>query len=151
VRGLGHLIVRLVVVMVGLAIAFIGASLFISIGFYTDVLTPMAADMETTAPGVLALALGLVWSPFLATAAFFPALVAVFFAEWLRLRGLTVNLALGGVVALAATWLHTDLALNQSATTGPLVVVLATGFVAGLCYWLVAGRNAGKWLEPPAE
>lgn len=57
---------------------------------------------------------------------------------------------LGGLAALLSFWFRVDFSAQASISDGTLVVLLATGFIGGFFYWLVAGRNAGKWLESPA-
>lgn len=107
----------------------------------------MSPDADREALGIASFLIGLVWSPVIASAALFPALLAVIAGEWLRLRSLTANVALGGAAAFFTYWLRTDIATAEMRTSGALVVVLALGFVGGFFYWLVAGRNAGRWLD----
>lgn len=76
--------------------------------------------------------------------AFTPAVVAGLITEAFSWRSIFVHVAAGGVIGLFL--------LNESGVyageTPPqqdLVITLAAGFVAGLVYWLIAGRNAGGW------
>lgn len=77
-------------------------------------------------------------------AAMAPVAIAALVTEAFAWRSLTVHVTAGGVVALF-------LLLSSgtySETTPPqqdLVITLAAGFVAGLVYWLIAGRSAGGW------
>jgi hypothetical protein len=145
---IGHFIVRLVAIATGFVLAVIAAALFLSIGVVRDVVGPAIeyhAGIE--AEGWLVPVVGIVTSPFLAATVLAPAGIAIALAETAKLRGLVINLTLAGLVALYAGWrsltLEPDLSLNQ----GVIVVLLAAGFCAGLVYWLVAGRSAGRWLE----
>ena len=147
---LGHLIVRLVPIVTGLVLAFVGAGVFLGFGFYSEMIDPVfQPDAGTPASGVIVFLLAVLWSPFIAAAAIGPAAVLIVLAEWLRLRGLVSNVVLGGLAALLAFWIHFDLAPGMKLSDGTLVVVAATGFIAGFFYWLVAGRSAGKWLDRP--
>ncbi len=49
---------------------------------------------------------------------------------------------------------HAGYGLAQSSTLDAvprLAGAIAAGIVAGLTYWLVAGRNAGRWLPSERE
>lgn len=145
---IGHLIVRLVAIAAGFVFAVIAAALFLSIGVVRDVIGPLVeyhAGIE--AEGWLVPVIGIVTSPFLAATVLAPAAIAIAVAEAAKWRGLVVNLVMAGVVSLYAGWrslaLEPDLSLNQ----GVIAVLLAAGFCAGLVYWLIAGRSAGRWLE----
>ena len=110
-------------------------------------MVPIGPQTDRATRAVASLLVGLGWSPAIASAAFLPSLPVVAVTEWLRLRGMTTNIALGGVTALGVWWLNMDFATASARANGALVVVLALGFVGGFCYWLVAGRNAGTWLD----
>lgn len=73
--------------------------------------------------------------------AMWPALVPLVATEAFRQRHLALHLTLGlAGGALAHAWgLREELDLHDA----PLIVALAAGAVAGLAYWLVAGRRAG--------
>ncbi|MCB1463803.1 MAG: hypothetical protein KDJ90_15605 [Nitratireductor sp.] len=149
-RSFGNLIVRMVPIALGLAFAFLAAGLFFGFGFYSNYLDPaFEVDPGLRHDGFVVFVTGLIWSPFLAGAALGPALVLIAIAEWQHLRGLVSNVVLGGLAALLAFWIHFDFDPRYGFSDGALVVVLAAGFIGGFCYWLVAGRNAGKWLENP--
>ncbi|MEC9343643.1 MAG: hypothetical protein VYD64_07325 [Pseudomonadota bacterium] len=153
---LGNLIVRAVPVLLGLVLAFVAAGLFLGFGFYAEVVDPVFdVDPRIRHDGVIVLLTGLAWSPFIAAAAMGPALVIIAVAEVLKLRGLVTNTLAGGMVALFVYWAGHGSAdpsgsAGRSLSDGALIVLLATGFIGGLVYWLIAGRSAGKWLEKPA-
>jgi hypothetical protein len=74
--------------------------------------------------------------------AILPWAIAVVFAEGFRLRSVWLWLAVGGGTG-AAGYLLNDLAVGTPWDGFDIAFHLAAGFVAGLVYWLVAGRNAG--------
>lgn len=156
-QTLGHFIVRLVAIFFGLFVAMLAAGIFLAFGlfagafadFFTELELAFQTDLGETGPLVAALVMfaGFITSIEVFAVALFPATVAIVIAELARWRGLTINLLLGGVVALAAgtsgyAWRHEGLPSD-----GTLVVLLATGFIAGFFYWLIAGRSAGMWLD----
>ena len=150
--SLGHLIVRLVPIFLGLVLAFLAAGVFIGYGFYAGVIDP-AFDIDPHLRGdsLIVLLTGAVWSPFIAAVALGPALIIIAMAEFLKMRSLIANLVAGALASLFVFWAEFDTSTVTGLTEGPLLVVLATGFIGAFAYWLVAGRNAGKWLERPGS
>jgi hypothetical protein len=145
----GHIIVRLVAIFFGLALAFLAAGIFISFGLFGGYFTELfqqadIANGEATPLAAFAIvAVGVLSSFQIASLALAPSAFAIVIAELMGWRGLTVNLVLGGLVGLATGWIVSggDAAMSQ----GTLLVLLATGFTGGFFYWLVAGRGAGGW------
>ena len=142
---LGHLIVRLVPIVFGLVLAFLAAGLLLGYGLYSIVNDPAFQPEPTFSADPFVYLFGLLFSPLLAGAALGPAAVLIVIAEWLRLRGFTINVVLGGLTALFAFLINFDFAPGERLSDGTLVVVLALGFIGGFVYWAIAGRNAGKW------
>lgn len=145
---IGHLIVRLVIVTTGFVLAVIAAALFLSIGVVRDVVGPLIEyHSGIAADGLLVPVIGIISSPFLAATVLAPAAITIAVAELMRWGGLIINMVLGALISLYAGWrslaLEPDLSLNQ----GVIIVLLAAGFCAGLVYWLIAGRRAGRWLD----
>jgi hypothetical protein len=80
--------------------------------------------------------------------AFVPAVVAVLIAEIFRFQGWIYYVFAGGVssfFAIGGAGLY-DQSLDQASESEPgyLTFFLVPGLVAGLVYWLLAGRDAGK-------
>lgn len=86
-----------------------------------------------------------------------PLLILIVIAEAFKIRSLLVHAVAGAALML--------LALYGSGVQGPYEesidhapppisrdaeIAAAAGIVFGLTYWLVAGRNAGRWREPRA-
>ena len=86
-------------------------------------------------------------------------LVAVFFGLFVAMLAASLFLSAGIFGGMASDFLadlqwviEGDPYLDPADTSPlvtPLVVLLATGFVGGFFYWLIAGRSAGKWLDMP--
>jgi len=90
---------------------------------------------------------------FIGATAFVPAVLLVVVAEVMRLRSLLYYAAAGAVVGLAS-YFGSNVELRLENTTDvapafhPLQLAAAAGIVGGLAYWLLAGRNAGRWRAP---
>jgi hypothetical protein len=157
---IGHFIVRLIAILFGIIVAMLAAGMFLSFGMFAGTFTEFFielqfifdgdpyADPANTSPLVtfLVIIAGFFTSFHVASLATLPAAITIAIAELLRWQGMTINLVLGGLVSL-----FTGLSIYGSTkgglpSDGTLVVLLATGFIAGFFYWLIAGRNAGKWL-----
>jgi hypothetical protein len=84
--------------------------------------------------------------------AFVPALLLILFAEIARMRSVLYYGVAGAVVGLAS-YFGSDIELRLENTTDvapaghPLQLAAAAGIIGGLAYWLIAGRNAGRWRE----
>jgi len=160
---LGHFIVRLIAILFGIFIAMLAAGMFLSFGLFAGAFGDFFTELQLTLNGdpyqaeetgglvtLLVVVVGFFTSFHVLSVAALPSAITIAIAELMRWRGMTINLVLGGVVAL-----FTGLSLYGSTragaemslpSDGTLVVLLATGFIAGFFYWLIAGRNAGKWL-----
>jgi H+/Cl- antiporter ClcA len=90
---------------------------------------------------------------FVGASAFVPSLLLIIVAEIMRLRSLLYYAAAGAVVGLTS-YFGSNVELRLENTTDvapvfhPLQLAAAAGIVGGLAYWLLAGRNAGRWREP---
>ena len=62
--------------------------------------------------------------------------------------------ALGGAAIGLIAWFGTNMSVQIEETTNMppvafgLQLVAASGIIGGFVYWLIAGRNAGKWKAP---
>jgi hypothetical protein len=90
---------------------------------------------------------------FVGASAFVPALLLIVIGEAARLRSFIYYAVAGAVVGLAS-YFGSNVELRLENTTDvapvfhPLQLAAAAGIVGGLAYWLLAGRNAGRWHEP---
>ncbi len=90
---------------------------------------------------------------FISGFALLPALIVVLITEAFYVRGV-LTYAVGGAIVGAACYLglipfdpetmHFDGIVRRH-----LEIMTGAGIVAGLIYWMIAGRNAGAWREPP--
>ncbi|KJC61411.1 hypothetical protein UP10_07645 [Bradyrhizobium sp. LTSPM299] len=90
---------------------------------------------------------------FISGFALLPALIVVLITEAFYIRSVLAY-AVGGAIVGAACYLglipfdpntmHFDGIVRRH-----LEIMTGAGIVAGLVYWLVAGRTAGAWREPP--
>jgi hypothetical protein len=89
---------------------------------------------------------------FISGFALLPALVVVLITEAFSVRG-ALAYAVGGALVGAACYLglvpfDTDTLQFHGIVRRHLEIMTGAGIVAGLVYWLIAGRSAGAWREP---
>lgn len=73
-----------------------------------------------------------------------PFLIAIIIAEIFNIRSVLAYLLFGVALGLLATFGDAGYMPWLKLGSGTILNVI-TGAVAGLVYWLIAGRNAGKW------
>src|SRR5258708_5817782 len=102
-------------------------------------------------PGALDILLGFRFL-FISGFALLPAMIVVAITEAFYIRGALTYAVGGGVVGLAC---YLGLVPFDPATLRfdgivrrHLEIMTGAGIVAGLVYWMIAGRNAGAWREP---
>jgi hypothetical protein len=88
---------------------------------------------------------------FLSGFALLPALVVVLITEAFYVRSMLVY-AVGGAIVGAACYLglvpfNTETLQFDGIVRRHLEVMTGAGIVAGLVYWMIAGRSAGAWRE----
>lgn len=125
-------------------LGFLAANLVAGLVLVLFVVTPsdIAADSDRM-PGAGLLALSAATQSAIFSAAF--ALLAAAFAEWQNLRGWLYYALTGVAIAAAGLMVQysgeapTQTILNDYAVRA----FMATGILAGLTYWFIAGRRAG--------
>ncbi len=86
------------------------------------------------------------------TVALLPTFLLVILAEALNMRSFLFYGVCGGLVGLMV-YFGTDVSAQLENSTDitpirfPLQLAAAAGIIGGLAYWLIAGRNAGRWKE----
>lgn len=141
---------RIVVILLALFVASFVAGLVVT----AAVLLPEWSDLAVGAfeQGSLAV-VATFGAIFISGFALLPALLVVVLAEGLSIRSALFYAAAGAVVgaAIHAGFGGWDLAMLRidGAARRELEVMAGAGIAAGLIYWLIAGRNAGRWREPP--
>ena len=103
-------------------------------------------------PGALNILLGFGFI-FVSGFALVPGLIVVLITEAFNIRGVLTYAVGGGLVGLAC---YLGLVPFDPSTLSfegivrrHLEILTGAGIVAGVVYWMIAGRNAGAWREPP--
>lgn len=89
---------------------------------------------------------------FISGFALLPALIVVLITEAFYIRGV-LTYAVGGAIVGAACYLglipfDPDTMHFDGIVRRHLEIMTGAGIVAGLIYWMIAGRTAGAWREP---
>lgn len=144
------LIGRLFVILFG----FLGASLVAGMIVVGAMLYPEFSDMgvEPIDPDALNIIFGFGFI-FVSGFALLPALIVVLITEAFSIRSILAY-ALGGAAVGLACYLGLVPFDSGSMRFDGIVrrhleIMTGAGIVAGLVYWVIAGRNAGAWREPP--
>ena len=89
---------------------------------------------------------------YVGTVAIFPAAIVIVVLEAARMRNF-LYYGIGGALVALASYYGSDISLQLENTTdvtpvgNALQLAAAAGILGGLAYWLIAGRNAGRWRE----
>jgi hypothetical protein len=141
-------LLRFILVPLGAVVALAAAAVFIVIAHHNALLALLNADPQAQEDYFIALTFG---GPLLALLlsiwAFYmlvPAVIGVLISETFAIRSWIFHAANGGLSAWLGWALTQDIRDEYRFLTEPVVLV-ATGFVAGLAYWIVAGWTAGFW------
>ena len=140
---------RIIVIVFALIIAMMIAGIALAIGIVVPDKSWLDADPIER---VLFFTVSFFATSFIGASAFVPALLLIVVAEVMRLRSLLYYAAAGAVVGLTS-YFGSNVELRLENTTDvapvfhPLQLAAAAGIVGGLAYWLLAGRNAGRWSE----
>jgi hypothetical protein len=145
------LIGRLFVILFGFLAACFVAGMIVVVA----VLFPEFSDLSMGGPidqSAINVILGFGFI-FLSGFALLPALVVVLITEAFYIRSVLAY-AVGGALVGAACYLglvpfDPDTLKFDGIVRRHLEVMTGAGIVAGLIYWMIAGRNAGGWREPP--
>jgi phosphotransferase system glucose/maltose/N-acetylglucosamine-specific IIC component len=143
---------RLFVIIFAVIIASLAAGIAIAVG----VLGPQWHAIQGD-PGerVVFWSLAFVGSVFTGAISILPLAIAIAAAETFKIRSILVNMAAGAVLLLAGYY-GSGLArpsYEESIDEPPppvsreVQLAAASGAVFGFVYWMVAGRNAGRWRE----
>ena len=147
-----HLLFRIVVILFGFGMACVAAASVITLG----VLLPELRDVGATAPwqDVLGVVVGLT-SFVVSGLAFIPALLIIAVAESAGIRSTLFYATAGAALGLFCYYglglgysfgERLDVSDDGFFARAPELMA-AAGIAAGLTYWAVAGRNAGRWRE----
>lgn len=148
------LIGRIFVIIFAVIVASIAAGIAIALGLLGPQWHP-AGD-----PGgrILFWGIAFIGSVFTGAIALLPLAICIAIAETFKIRSLLIN-TLAGAVLLLAGYYGSGLArpsYEESIDAPPppisheTEIAAASGAVFGFVYWLIAGRNAGRWREKRA-
>jgi hypothetical protein len=144
------LIVRLFVII----FAFLAACLVAGMVVVGAVLFPEFSDLGAgpVDQGALEIVIGFGFI-FISGFALLPAMVIAAITEAFYIRSALAYAIGGGLVGLACYLglvpFDTETLHFEGIVRRHLEIMTGAGIVAGLVYWMIAGRNAGAWRVPP--
>ena len=141
---------RIIVIAVALIVASMVAGITLAVGIIAPDWPWLDSDPVER---VMFFVVSFFATSFIGATAFVPALLLIVVAEIMRLRRLLYYAAAGAVVGLTSYYgsnveLRLENTTDVSPAFHPLQLAAAAGIIGGLAYWLLAGRNAGRWREP---
>ncbi len=145
---IGRLLLRLILVPLGAAMALVAAGALIVTTQWNAFHAVLAADPQAqedfffalVVAGPLLFSLMATWAHY----TFAPALAGVFIAEAFAIRSWMFHVGNGALSALLGWTLTRDLRDEHHFFSNPTILV-AAGIAAGFAYWLIAGWTAGFW------
>jgi hypothetical protein len=145
---IGRLLLRLILVPLGAAMALAAAGALIVVTQWNAFHAVLAADPRAQqdylfaliVAGPLLVSLMSTWAHY----TFVPALAGVLVAETFAIRSWMFHAGNGALCALLGWTLTLDLR-DQHHFLGNPTILVAAGIAAGFAYWLIAGWSAGFW------
>src|SRR6202163_1412759 len=144
------LIGRLFVILFGFLAACLVAGMIVVVA----VLFPEFSDLGSgpVDPGALNIVLGFGFI-FISGFALLPAMLVVAITEAFYIRGALTYAVGGGIVGLACYLglvpFDPETLRFEGIVRRHLEIMTMKGIVAGMAYWMIAGRNAGAWRGRP--
>jgi len=143
---------RILVIVFALIVAIMAAGITLAIG----IIAPDWAGVDSDPfERISFFIISFFATSFVGAVAIFPALVVIVISEAARLRNF-LYYGVGGALVGLASYYGSDVSMRLENTTdvapvgNSLQLAAAAGIIGGLAYWLIAGRNAGRWRDPPA-
>jgi hypothetical protein len=143
---------RIIVIIFGLLVAILVAGMTLAIGI---VAPDWAGADSDPLERVIFFVVSFFATGYVGAVAILPAALVIAVSEVLRMRSFIYYGAGGALVALASYY-GADISVQLENTTdvtpvsNALQLAAAAGILGGLAYWLIAGRNAGRWRESRA-
>jgi hypothetical protein len=134
--------------------AFLAASLVAGMIVIGAIMFPEFSDLGAgpVDPGALNILLGFGFI-FVSGFALLPAMIVVAITEAFYIRSALTYAVGGGIVGLACYLglipFDPETLRFEGIVRRHLEIMTGAGIVAGVVYWMIAGRNAGAWREPP--
>jgi hypothetical protein len=144
------LIGRLIVILIGfLAACFVGGMIVVGALLFPEFSDLGAGPVDEGTIDIL-LGFGFI---FISGFALLPAMVIVAITEAFYIRSALAYAVGGGIVGLACYLglvpFHPDTLQFEGIVRRHLEIMTGAGIVAGVVYWMIAGRDAGAWRNPP--
>jgi hypothetical protein len=143
---------RIIVIIFGLLAAILVAGITLAIG----IVAPDWASADSDPfERVMFFVVSFFATSYVGAVAILPAAVVIAIAEVLRMRSF-IYYGIGGALVALASYYGSDISIQLENTTdvtpvtNALQLAAAAGILGGLAYWLIAGRNAGRWREQRA-
>jgi hypothetical protein len=141
---------RLLVIAFACLLASLAAGLVVSLA----VLLPIVGDLALGPFGDDAFGVVVMFGAiFVSAYALAPVLLVIVCAEAFSIRALIYYTLAGGLLGVVLYFNFSGWSARALTAGGfarrELEIMAAAGIVAGLVYWAIAGRKAGRWREPP--
>ena len=143
---------RIIMILCALILAIMAAGITLAIG----IVAPDWAGIDSDPVERLSFFIvSFFATSFVGAVAIMPAALLIVISEAARLRSLLFY-GVGGALVGLASYYGSDISVRLENTTdvppvaNALQLAAAAGIIGGLVYWVVAGRNAGRWREPKA-
>ena len=143
---------RIIVIFFALILAIVAAGVVLAIG----IVAPDWAGIDSDPfERVSFFIVSFFATSLVGAVAMLPALVVIIIAEAARWRNF-LYYGVGGALVGLASYFGSDISVRLENTTdvtpvgNTLQLAAAAGIIGGLVYWVVAGRNAGRWRDPRA-
>jgi hypothetical protein len=136
--------------------AFLAACFIAGMVVVTAILFPEFSDLGAGPidQGAIDVILGFGFI-FVSGFALIPAMLIALVTEAFSIRSILAYAIGGGAVGLACYLglvpFDPDTLQFEGIVRRHLEIMTGAGIVGGLVYWLIAGRNAGRWREPPTK
>ena len=141
---------RIIVIVFGLLVAIMVAGITLAIG----IVLPEWATMDSDpVERVIFFFAAFFATSYVGAVAIFPAALVIVILEAARMRSF-LYYGIGGALVALASYYGSDISVQLENTTdvtpvaNTLQLAAAAGILGGLAYWLIAGRNAGRWRGP---
>ena len=141
---------RIIVIIFGLLVAIMVAGITLAIG----IVLPEWATMDSDpVERVIFFFAAFFATSYVGAVAIFPAALVIVILEAARMRSF-LYYGIGGALVALASYYGSDISVQLENTTdvtpvaNTLQLAAAAGILGGLAYWLIAGRNAGRWRGP---
>jgi hypothetical protein len=143
---------RIIVIIFALIVAIMAAGVTLAIGIIAPDWAGADADPFERVSFFI---VSFFATSFVGAVAILPAVVVIVISEAANLRNF-LYYGVGGALVALASYYGSDISIRLENTTdvapvgNALQLAAAAGIIGGLAYWLIAGRNAGRWRQPRA-